>query len=99
MMPQLQKWQSRTLEIYSRNFRLLKPSLPAIILRISYVKTHFVFPSWIIQTRKTKRHAIAWRSLAFLAYERFIMSKKSSLVLVIASLLMRNSIASISPIG
>ncbi|CAJ0994991.1 hypothetical protein NVIRENTERO_01696 [Sodalis praecaptivus] len=35
----------------------------------------------------------------FVTYERFIMSKNSSLVLVIANLFIRNSIASISPIG
>ncbi|EFW11891.1 hypothetical protein SSYM_2152 [Serratia symbiotica str. Tucson] len=47
------------------------------------------------------KNATTWRGVLRILqnYERFIISKNSSLVLVIANLLMRNSIASISPIG
>ncbi|KGB02740.1 hypothetical protein DR72_4731 [Klebsiella aerogenes] len=60
MMSPLLKGKSRTLQIYCIYFRLLKSFLlnPP---RISYVNAGGAFPAWIIQSYKTKRHAIAWR--------------------------------------
>lgn len=64
MMPQLQKGQSRTLQIYCRNFRLLKPSLPASILHTSYVNTHFVFLAGSYKPEnKTPRNSVAFSGI------------------------------------